>query len=150
MVFGIQSCFLPNKKAPEDNTVQAKLDLMDADEAFAQTCSTKGLKEAYLNFIDSNGVMLRTDAMPMEGADAVDYIIALQDTGYVMSWKPTQANIAASGELGYTFGIYTITPSLVDTVLYGNYVTIWKKQNDGKWKFILQSNNEGIGADDIQ
>ncbi|MFC4262026.1 YybH family protein [Ferruginibacter yonginensis] len=148
VALAVPSCLLPNKKPAENDAVQAKLALMDVDEAFAETCTAKGLKDAYLNFIDSNGVMLRTDALPLAGADAVDYIIGLQDTGFVMSWKPTEAHIAESGELGYTYGIYKIVPSVADTVLYGNYVTIWKKQNDGKWKFILQSNNEGIGSDE--
>jgi ketosteroid isomerase-like protein len=32
----------------------------------------------------------------------------------------------------------------VDTFFAGTYVSIWKKQPDGKWKFILDSGNEGI------
>ncbi len=62
-----------------------------------------------------------------------------------MTWKPKGANVAASGDLGYTYGVYEIHTSAQDTVLYGTYVSIWKKQQNGKWKFVLDSGNEGIG-----
>lgn len=119
--------------------------LLKADNDFALLSTQKGLREAYLENIDSNGVLLRPYQLPIAGADAVDYIIALKDTGYKMNWKPTTAMVAASGELGFTYGVYEIKSSVIDTTFYGTYVSVWKKQGDGKWKFVLQSNNEGIG-----
>ena len=119
--------------------------LLKADNDFAALSAIKGLRQAYLENIDSNGVLLRPNALPIAGADAVDYIIGLKDTGYRMQWKPSNAVVAVSEDLGYTYGVYEIKSSLVDTTLYGTYISIWKKQHDGKWKFVLQSNNEGIG-----
>ena len=118
--------------------------LLKADNDFALLSSKKGLKEAYLENIDSNGVLLRPNQLPIAGADAVDFIIGLKDTGYTMMWKPSNAMVAESGEMGFTYGVYEIKSSVMDTLLYGTYVSIWKKQSDGKWKFVLQSNNDGI------
>jgi ketosteroid isomerase-like protein len=61
-----------------------------------------------------------------------------------MTWEPKGANVALSGEMGYTYGVYSVKPNDKDTVLYGTYVSIWKQQTDGKWKFVLQSQNEEI------
>ena len=121
--------------------------LLKADNDFALLSTIKGLREAYLENIDSNGVLLRPNQLPIAGADAVDFIIALKDTGYTMHWKPTNAMVAVSGEMGFTYGVYEIKSSVIDTTLYGTYVSVWKKQGDGKWKFVLQSNNEGIGEE---
>ena len=121
--------------------------LLKADNDFAALSAEKGLREAYLENIDSNGVLLRPNQLPIAGADAVDYIIGLKDTGYTMLWKPSNAMVAASGEMGFTYGVYEIKSSVLDTSLYGTYVSIWKKQGDGKWKFVLQSNNEGISEE---
>lgn len=143
----IAACNSNQKNNSESNTAKNAA-LLKADADFAALSEEKGLKEAFLENIDSNGVILRPDVLPMAGADAVDYIIALKDTGYTMVWKPSSAEVAVSGELGYTYGVYQIKPSVIDTVLYGTYVSIWKKQSDGKWKFVLQSNNEGIGAEE--
>ena len=133
------------KKNKSGDTLSKTETLINADKDFAALSAKKGLREAYLENIDSNGVLLRPNALPIAGADAVDFIIALKDTGFIMSWKPSNAVVAASGDLGYTFGVYEIKSSIIDTSLYGTYVSIWKRQSDGKWKFVLQSNNEGIG-----
>ena len=135
------------KKNDNETTVSKNAALLKADADFAALSTAKGLRNAFLENIDSNGVLLRPNVLPIAGADAIDYIIALKDTGYTMLWKPSHAEVAASGEMGYTYGVYQIKPSAADTVLYGTYVSIWKKQPDGKWKFVLQSNNEGIGAE---
>lgn len=137
-------CLLPGKKdVPDENKNKAAL--VKADEDFSAMSERKGMKTAFLEYIDSNGVLLRPDKLPVAGAEAIDYLLALNDTGYRMTWKPKGAAVAISGELGYTYGLYEIQPKLKDTILYGTYVSIWKKQQDGKWKFVLDSGNEGVG-----
>jgi ketosteroid isomerase-like protein len=34
-----------------------------------------------------------------------------------------------------------------DTTIFGTYTSIWKKQSDGTWKFVLDTGNEGVGAE---
>lgn len=144
LVFLYSSCD-SSKKNNDETSFSKNAVLLKTDNDFAALSAAKGLRQAYLENIDSNGVLLRPNALPIAGADAVDYIIGLKDTGYRMLWKPSNAVVSVSGDLGYTYGVYEIKSSVVDTTLYGTYVSIWKKQNDGKWKFVLQSNNEGIG-----
>ncbi len=143
LVFSIGGCFFP-KRNNAVGSEKDKIALMNADNAFSNMSAEKGMKNAFLEYIDSNGVLLRPNIIPIAGADAVDYIIGLKDEGYIMTWKPTSAAVAVSGELGYTYGTYLLQPSKKDTVFYGTYVSIWKKQDDGEWKFILQSANEGL------
>ena len=121
-----------------------KIEMLEADRAFAGMSEQKGIKQAYLEYIDSNGVLLRPSQIPLLGADAVDYLIQLNDSNYTLKWEPNGGAVAKSGEMGYTYGIYALKPSARDTILYGNYVNIWKKQADGKWKVVLNSENEGI------
>ena len=136
-----------SKKDNDENIFSKNESLLKADNDFAALSAEKGLRDAYLENIDSNGVLLRPNQLPIAGADAVDFIIGIKDTGYTMMWKPSNAMVAASGDMGFTYGVYEIKSSLIDTSLYGTYVSIWKKQSDGKWKFVLQSNNEGIGEE---
>jgi ketosteroid isomerase-like protein len=70
----------------------------------------------------------------------------MNDSTVQLTWEPEGGDISTSGELGYTYGIYELKGSN-DVVERGTYVTIWKKQEDGKWKFVLDSGNQGIGAD---
>ena len=137
-------CSSCKEKKIVDNSLALKMEMMETDRAFSSMSETKGLKIAYLEFIDSNGVLLRPNSLPLKGANAMDFISQSNDTAFKMTWEPKSAAIAVSGELGYTFGVYSIKPIQEDTMYYGSYVTIWKKQPGGKWKFTLQSGNHGI------
>ena len=123
----------------------AKIEMMNTDREFSKMSETKGMKAAFIEYLDSNGVLLRPGHLPIAGADAVDFLIQQNDADYTMTWEPRNAVVAQSGELGYTYGVYALRPSVKDTVIYGTYVSIWKKEKDGTWKFVLDSGNEGIG-----
>jgi ketosteroid isomerase-like protein len=138
------------EKAPSyDATINDKYDLMDADEDFSDLSKEKGMKKAFMEYIDSNGVLLRPNEHPLVGADAIDYLSQLNDTTYTLEWKPENAIVAKSGELGFTYGYYKLTPNGKDTILYGTYVSIWKKQSDGRWKYLLDTGNDGVGSDEL-
>jgi len=82
--------------------------------------------------------------MPVVGKSAIAALYANADTVRVhFTWEPLAGDIAKSGELGYTYGTYTFKK---DTILeQGTYVSIWKKNNDGNWKYVLDTGNEGMG-----
>jgi ketosteroid isomerase-like protein len=139
------SCFKRDKDKETRADAFAKMEMMDADRRFSKMSGEKGMKAAFIEYLDSNGVLLRPGHLPIAGADAVDFLIQQNDTEYTMTWEPRNGVIAKSGELGYTYGVYALRPSVKDTVIYGTYVSIWKKEKGGTWKFVLDSGNEGIG-----
>ncbi|MBI4420961.1 MAG: DUF4440 domain-containing protein, partial [Gemmatimonadetes bacterium] len=52
----------------------------------------------------------------------------------------TRADVAASGDLGYTVGLFQsrrLDAAGKPVVGTGKYVTIWRKQADGSWKAML-------------
>jgi ketosteroid isomerase-like protein len=82
--------------------------------------------------------------MPVVGKEAVVSLFEKADiTGVHFTWEPLSGNIAASGELGYTYGIYSFTKDSITRK--GTYVSIWKKDAEGNWKYILDCGNKGIG-----
>ena len=137
------------KKKPSYNGVNDKIALIQADKSFSEMSVEKGMKSAFIEYIDSNGVLLKPDHLPIVGAHAIDYLIAQEDTGYTLNWQPHNAFVSQSGDLGYTYGVYALHPKNADTVFYGTYVSIWKKQGDGSWKFVLDSGNEGIDSTEV-
>ncbi|MEP7236450.1 MAG: hypothetical protein ABI685_01240 [Ferruginibacter sp.] len=140
----LASCIFPKKKEPRADAF-AKIELMDTDREFSKMSEEKGMKTAFIEYLDSNGVLLRPNRLPIAGADAIDFLIQQNDTDFTLTWEPRNGAIAKSGELGYTYGVYALRPSKKDTVIYGTYVSIWKKDRDGTWKYVLDSGNEGIG-----
>jgi len=56
--------------------------------------------------------------------------------GSRLAWYPVWADAAQSGELGYTTGPWTLIQNDRPAAA-GEYVTVWRKQPDGQWKFVV-------------
>jgi len=135
--FIITSCGSKNNQEMLD-------ELLKVDQEFSEMSGDKGVKKAFLSYIDTAGILLRENQMPIDGKQAViEHFRNYSDSGYVLSWTPLGADIASSGNLGYTYGVYKVES--IDKVSKGTYVTIWKKNKKGAWKLVLDSGNNGIG-----
>lgn len=117
-------------------------EVMDADKKFSAMSEHKGIQAAFLYYMDSSGVLLREHHYPIIGKAARAYIQQLNDTTIKLQWKPRSADVAKSGDLAYTFGTYSLHTK--DSIVKGTYVSIWKKQNDGSWKFVLDAGTSGV------
>ena len=118
--------------------------MTNADIAFSDLSRQNGMKAAFLHYIDSSGVLLRPGHFPIVGKDAQEYLQKINDSSFSLTWKPQSAELAASGDLGYTYVLYTYHDK--DTSFGGTYVSIWKKQADGSWKFVLDTGNPGVDS----
>ncbi len=140
--FYLMSC----KEAPKPVVKETSVnEIINADLAFADMSKQAGMKNAFIDYMDNEGILLRPDHLPVKGADAIDFLSQVNDTSYTVSWVPEGAQISKSGDLGFTYGIYTLKGQV--TTLKGTYVNVWKKQADGKWKFVMNTSNEGISPE---
>ena len=139
-LMGISVTACSANQAEKEN--EGRNEIIKTDKEFSKLSSSQGMKKAFIEFIDDEGILLRPDHMPIIGANAIEYLTELNDSSFTLTWVPYAAQVAASGDLGYSYGIYKL--QLQDTTLQGTYVNIWKKQKDGTWKFILDSGNQGI------
>lgn len=119
--------------------------LMDADKAFSELSSIEGMKRAFLTYCASDGVLLTPGSMPVVGHEAVEKLIGnIDDSAIKLTWEPIYAMVSASGELGYTYGVFDRYYVALDSTSKGTYVSVWIKENE-EWKFVLDSGNEGLG-----
>ncbi|MBD2767471.1 nuclear transport factor 2 family protein [Hymenobacter sp. BT664] len=61
-----------------------------------------------------------------------------------MAWYPVLADVAQSGDLGYTTGPWASFQNNRPQT-EGEYVTVWRKQPDGHWKYVVDMSVERIG-----
>jgi ketosteroid isomerase-like protein len=123
-------------------------ELMKADIDFSGMSVREGMQKAFLTFFAEKGVMLRDNAYPVMGKDSLISLFSKRtDTTFILSWKPLFEKVAESGELGYTYGIYARTIKATGKVSRGTYVTIWEKEKDGKWKFVMDTGTDGLPED---
>lgn len=77
--------------------------------------------------------------MPVIGKPALEKYWSGKTDFKELTWEPFKAEVSKSGDMGYTLGNWKLVTK--DTTMYGNYYTIWKKQADGKWKFVVDGGN---------
>ena len=56
-----------------------------------------------------------------------------------------KASVSASGDMGWTWGIYVMTVREADGTVrtsHGKYLNVWEKQPDGEWKVVADIGNE--------
>jgi ketosteroid isomerase-like protein len=122
--------------------------LMKADNDFSEMSVKEGMQKAFLAWFADSAVMLRDNDYPLVGKNSLISLFSKRaDTSFILSWKPVFEKIAKSGDLGYTYGFYTRTIKTSGEVSKGTYVTIWEKQKDGKWKFVMDTGTEGLPED---
>ena len=143
VAFFVSSC---DQLKPNNEKVSGADEIVNADIAFSNMSRQVGMKKAFMEYIGNDGVLLRPDHLPIVGADAIDFLSQINDTAFTLTWTPTKGDISKSGDLGYTYGVYELTTA--DTIIKGTYVNVWKKQNDGAWKFIVDSGNPGISSNE--
>lgn len=112
--------------------------VVDAERAFAADFPALGFKGSFLKHSAPDAIVLQPDP-----ANAQQSLGALPDLKpdqrrALLTWWPTFAGISRSGDLGFTTGPYA-----VDGERQGHYFTVWRKQQDGSWKWIFDA---GVGA----
>lgn len=132
---------------PEKNLKQQ---ILDTDRAFSALSKDKGTKEAFISYAADEVIKPSPNKQPVVGKAALIQSFEGSSQNFELTWEPIKADV--DGDIGYTFGNYflkTQTADLRDTTLYGNYVSIWKRQPDGSWKYVLDTGNPTPGPTKI-
>lgn len=111
--------------------------LLSADSAFAAMSVSQGARPAFLAFAADDAISFGGGPQMNRGRAAIGAAFDGFPSGAVLAWWPVGAAIAESGDLGCTIGEATIE-SLHQ---YSKYLTIWKRQRDGSWKFVADGGN---------
>jgi ketosteroid isomerase-like protein len=127
------------------NREEALQSLRQTDRAFSDLSVKKGVYEAFTTYAHDSVIKLQDGALPVIGKQNLESVFAKQKTqNYTLEWRCHRADVAASGELGYTFGVWKLTAVSAtgeDKAFYGNYMTVWKKDDSGTWKFAVDGGN---------
>lgn len=115
---------------------------MAADRAFAKMSLEKGAHAAFLAYMSDDVRLYDGEHPPIIGkkAAAAYYAKNPDPKGATLDWKPIEADASAAGDFGYTRGTWVFAAKDKkgkDVKITGYYVTGWKRQADGKYKFNL-------------
>ena len=141
-----------NKGAPASNQA-AVAPIPDAASAISAIKAAEAEIRAGFKAKDAKRIaaVYASDAeimVPFEAARGVDGVQRdLDDPMFNIDFAATKTDVAASADLGYTRGTFTVTFTNKQTgrpdSMIGNYVTIFKKQPDGAWKAVQDISTPG-------
>jgi ketosteroid isomerase-like protein len=108
--------------------------LVNTEREFSKTSEAKGIRDAFLAYLADDGILFRPN--PVLGKK---WWIERPAVGGLLTWEPIFADVSRAGDLGYTTGPWQFREKgpADSEVAHGNFVTVWKKQADGKWKFVI-------------
>lgn len=123
-------------KTPEEKAV------VEADLAFAADAKGCGSEQAFATAIHPDGKMFPPRQPITVGVEATR--AAFKDDKSLWEWAPVE--VAASGDLGVTWGIAAISGTGEDGKAFAittRYVSVWRKVPSGEWKIWLDVGTPG-------
>jgi len=111
-----------------------------ADTAFSRDAALRGTGRAFAAFAASDAQVFSGPGEFISGPDAImdSFGPASRDNSLV--WHPLLGEVARSGDLGFTVGNAVFTGKREDgapLVRHSKYLTVWKRQRDGEWRFVV-------------
>lgn len=123
----------------QDSLEKWKNEIVETEKEFAAMAQREGIPEAFLAFAADDAVLMRNNALVIGKEAMKESLEAGSRENATLAWKPDFVDVSSSGDLGYTYGkfVYTLTDSLGNTrEQEGVFHTVWKRQEDGSWKFV--------------
>ena len=120
-----------SKTAPKKqklNAADEKAKMLNADNYLLGASASGGIN-VWKNFLDENVRIHRPRMMPVTGRAAVSTWLDSQKDNY--SGGQMGSDIAASGDLGYTYG------SAANGEQKGYYARVWKRDSKGAWRLVV-------------
>ena len=116
--------------------------VLAAEASFAEQVTKNGMKTAFV-------ATAAPTAMVVENGKLVEAQAAWSarpvKANARLTWYPLLADVAQTGDLAYTTGPWTMLQN-DRAQATGEYVTLWRKQPDGQWKYVVNMGIERIGV----
>ena len=123
--------------------------LIQRDREWAALASPPRDVERILAFWTEDATIFPPGSSAVRGKAAIrDYIQnSLAIPGFQIQWRPASAAVSADGTLGYTTGENAVTvpgPEGKLITITGRYTTVWRREQGGDWKCVIDIWNSGL------
>ncbi|MDQ3918519.1 MAG: nuclear transport factor 2 family protein [Acidobacteriota bacterium] len=114
---------------------RALIAVVEAERAFALFTAEAGMKKGFLRYAAPDAVIFRRT--PVNAIEA--WTQTNPPPPGLLTWYPTYADVSRAGDLGWTTGPYEFREKTEEKqpAASGHYVTLWRRQPDGAFKFVL-------------
>ena len=136
LVLAVALLLAPAVALAADGAIESAL--VEREKAFARAVASRDM-DRFLDFWVDDGAVFPPGAPIANGKVAIraEWGALLSDQDASLAWTPARAEVARSGDLGYTWGTYVLTRTRdgkETTRRTGKYLTIWRRGADGTWR----------------
>jgi len=134
-------CAPSGREVPPPATVD---DLLESDRAFARDSAEQGL-DGWVSWFSDDAARFTPGGDVVRGLEAIRERDApiFADPAVRLVWEPTDGGLFDDGDHGFTAGRYEVIRfrdgSSSETISRGRYVSIWRRDDVGRWKVILDT-----------
>jgi ketosteroid isomerase-like protein len=118
--------------------------LRAADVAFSRDAERFGAGEAFGRYAAPDAQIFSAAGEFITGPQAISASFGPAVANSSFTWQPVHGEISAAGDLGFTVGNAVVALERQDgaaVVRYSKYLTVWKRQRDGGWKYVVDGGN---------
>ena len=99
-----------------------------------------------------DAVLMQDNIPTMRGRDEARKFVegAFSTPGFKIEWKPVEAHVSTSGDMGYLIERSTVTEPGADGKPVTNEaraVTVWRKDANGNWRNVVDMSNAEVKAE---
>ena len=135
---GVASAVLPN--VPMKKGTGALDAIREADATFSATAKTIGTGQAFGQFAAERAQVFSAPGEFLTGPREISESFGGGSGESSLAWYPVAGETSPAGDLGFTVGNAVFTGKRDDgqpIVRYSKYLTVWKKQRDGEWRYVV-------------
>jgi uncharacterized protein (TIGR02246 family) len=130
-----------------DTRVAEEQAIRGADSAWSAASAAKDV-DRWLSYLAPDALIFPPNSPTITGLEAIrsSVVQGFASPGNMNS-KTDMVEVSRSGDLGYTYGAYEYTFKSANGETEtdrGKYLTVWKKQADGKWKALVDIYNSDL------
>ena len=126
----------------ETRKEKLKAEVAALEDAFCAMARAKGLNAAFSHFAAPDVAFIDTDPRQWRGPAAVQQRMGADRPGVSLTWSAYYTDVSDDGTLGYNYGRYESRgpgPDGKESVRDGWFLSIWKRQPDGSWKYVMDT-----------
>lgn len=139
-IIGVFLIFISCNEQTIDQKAEAEK-LMELSREWALSAQEDNL-ERTLDYWSEDAILMSSGQAALRGHDEIMKMLeeTSQIPGFEVNWEPKEAFVSKCGDLGYVIADnYFKFPDSIGNIVttYGRAVEIWRKQEDGTWKNVV-------------
>jgi len=126
--------------AQEPDSSSAIFSMREAERDFAKASAATGRNAAFSEYFAERSYLYTTHWI----SNGKQYSRERKASPVILKWEPEFMDISSSGDFGVSTGPWEAQEYRPNTapIATGYFLTVWKKQADGKWKVLLDGGSE--------